>query len=195
MAHINFLGGLKREYHHLMVLVEDREEYEPAMVLIRPTLMGRSFWIPLSCMWKYLEPKSNRDVMRWDHQEFDQLARSIEYRLATTFGRVRQEAANDAAGIVFAEALNEGSGVLLTTAFSLFKACQLLELTIGQQTLVQLLMFIQDGLDQLKNMPPAEPEDKIQVGEGTVRIDGVAHHFPVETTASDLARDIQENEG
>lgn len=191
MAHIGFIGDVKREYHHVKVLTDGHEEYEPAMVLFRPQQLGKSFIIPLNSMWKYLEPDQNRNVMAWDLKEFDKMAQQVYMRrMITPAGTAaRRELDDDAAGIVFAEACNAGSGVLLCTAFSLYKACVILGLTVGQQTMAQLLMFIQDGLEELQRYKPAEAEDRREEGEAVIRIDGKTYHVPVETTATDLARD------
>lgn len=192
---INYLGGLTREFHDVKVLNDGHEDYEPAMFLIRPELMGRSFCIPLGSMWKYLEPEQNRDVQAWDLAEFDKLGHQIYLRRQIAIGQARKALDEDAAAMVFAEALNQGSGILLCTGFSLFKACQILELTVTQQTLCQLLMFIQDGLEELKNRKPAEREDRVEHGEAIIRIDGKTYHVPLESTATDFARSAAEAEG
>ena len=191
MAHFNFLGGLRREFHHVKTLADGHEDYEPCMVLMREACPGRSFMVPLSAMWKYLEPEANLDVMNWDRTEFDKLASRTYYRRMVAIGDARRQLDEDAAAIVFAESLNAGGGVMLCTGFSLFKACQVLELTVGQQTLIQLMLFIQDGLDELKAMKPAEEENKVETGEAIIRIEGKTYHVPIETTATDQARDNQ----
>lgn len=191
MGQINYLGDVKRQFHHVKVLTDGHEDYEPAMVLIREGNMGRSFVVPLSCMWKYLDPKDNHDVAGWDRIEFDRLAGRTYYWRMLAIGDARAQLTVESAAVVFAEALNAGSGILLCTGFSLYMACSLLGLSIGTPTLVQLLMFIQDGLEDLKAMPPAEAENKFEQGEAMIRIDGKTYHIPVETTATDQARDNQ----
>lgn len=191
MAHFNFLQDLRKEYHHVKVLTDGHEDYEPSMVLIRDSLPGRSFIIPQSAMWKYLEPESNEDVAAWDRLEFDKLAHQIYLRRMVSIGEARRQLDEDAAAVVFAESLHDGSGVMLCTAFSLFKACQILGLTVGTNTLCQLMLFIQDGLDELKDMKPAEQENKVEEGEAIIRIDGKTYHVPVMTSETDIARDSQ----
>ena len=193
MAHLNFLSGIKRRFDHVKVLQEDgHEDYEPTMILYREGAMGRSFMIPLNCMWKYLEPKSNLDARMWDQEEFDKMAGSIFFRRQVCFSpQSREQNTIESAAVVYAEKMHENTGVMLSTAFSLFMACHVLNLTAGSQTMAQLLMFIQDGLEDLKNMPPAEAENKIEEGEVIIRIDGKTFHVPLETTATDLARDNQ----
>ncbi len=191
MAHLNALGGLRKEFHHVKTLTgEGHEDYEPAMVLIRDDRPGRSFMVPLSAMWKYMEPKANKDVMEWDRKQFDELATKIYWRRKLSIGHALQQANEDAAAIVFAESLSAGSGVLLCTGFSLFKACQLLDITVSSQALVQLMLFIQDGLDDLKAMKPAEAENKREIGEAIIRIDGKTYHVPAEMTETDQAQDV-----
>ena len=189
MAHLNQLGGLRREYHHLKVLRDGHEDYEPSMVLMTDAAMGRSFVIPLDSMWKYLDPKDNRDMMLWDQNEFDKMAQTVYFRRQITFGAARRQLDEDAAAIVFAEQLNLASGILLCTGFSLFKACTVLGMTVSQQSLVQLMMFIQDGLDDLKAMKPAEAENTVEEGEAIIRIEGKTYHVPVMTSETDIARE------
>ena len=194
MAHFDHLGETFREYHHVKVLTDGHEDYEPSMVLMNPAAMGHSFVVPLSCMWKYIDPKDNRDLQEWDMVEFDKLGKSIYFRRMVTFGPARYQLDEDAAAMVMAESLNSSTGILLCTAFSLFKACRLLGLTVSAQSMSQLLMFIQDGLDGLKAMPPAERENKVEHGEAIIRINGKTIHVPLETTATDIARAYTETE-
>ena len=193
MAHLNHLSGLKRRFDHIKVMTDaGHEDYEPTMVLYREGAMGRSFMVPLNCMWKYMEPKANKDMVAWDVQEYNDLVQTTAFKRKVSIGADHQQAVEDAAGCVFAYEANKRTGILLCTAFSLFKACKVLDITASQQSLVQLLLFIQDGLDDLQKMPPAEPEDKIEEGEVVITIDGQKHHMPLETTLTDLAREGME---
>jgi hypothetical protein len=131
-------------------------------------------------------------VRDWDVHEYNKLVEMIKFRRMITIGGARRQLDEDGAATVFAYELNKRSGVMLCTGFSLFKACQVLELTVGQQTLVQLMLFIQDGLDELMKMPPAEAENKVEEGEMLIRINGKSYHMPVETSETDLARDNHE---
>jgi hypothetical protein len=193
MAHLNWLSSLKRRFDHVKVLQDDgHEDYEPTMVLCREGAMGRSFMVPLGSMWKYLEPKSNADMIVWDRREFDKMAQSIFFSRQVCFdAQKRAQNTIESAAVVYAEQMHENSGVLLCTAFSLFMACHVLNLTADGRTMAQLMLFIQDGLDELKNMPPAEPENKIEEGEVLIRIDGKTFHVPFETCATDIARENQ----
>ena len=79
MAHLNHLSGLKRRFDHIKVMTDaGHEDYEPTMVLYREGAMGRSFMVPLNCMWKYMEPKANLDARMWDQEKFDELAGKLE---------------------------------------------------------------------------------------------------------------------
>ena len=194
MAHLNHLSGLKRRFDHIKVMTDaGHEDYEPTMVLYREGAMGRSFMVPLNCMWKYMEPKSNLDARMWDQEKFDELAGGIFFRRQVCFTKEAREQNNiESAAVVYAEKMHENTGVMLCTAFSLFMACHVLNLTADGRTMAQVLLFIQDGLDDLQKMPPAEPEDKVEEGEVVITIDGQKHHMPLETTLTDLAREGME---
>ena len=144
-------------------------------------------------MWKYIEPKSNDNVRDWDIREYNEQVKRIGFRLQILIGDRLIQAREDAAGWVFAYGLNKHTGILLCTGFSLFKACTILGMTVSQQSLIQIMMFIQDGLDELKNMAPADPEDKREIGEAVYRVDGKTFYAPVELTATDVARDAMAN--
>lgn len=57
---INYLGGLKRECHHIKV-AGDGGGYEPTLVLFVEGRFGRSAMIPLSAMFKYDEPETDQE--------------------------------------------------------------------------------------------------------------------------------------
>jgi len=57
-------------------------------------------------------------------------------------------------------------GFLLCTAWNLAKIMQMMEITPNPQAAAQLLLWIQDGLDTLKNMPPCPEDDVVGVGGG-----------------------------
>lgn len=185
MAFVNHLGDVKREYHHVKCVVGNGEErYEPAMVLLKENLMGRSFMIPLPSLWKYLDPKDNIDARAYDAHEFDKMAEKIYFKRQM---RVEPMAtAMDCAAIVIAEQMNEDCGLMLCTAYSLVKCCQLLEISVNNQSLAQLLMFIQDGLDQLKAMPMHERENVAECGEAIITVNGEKFHREISLSESEL---------
>ena len=185
MAQLNFIGGLKKEFHHVKAINGSGEEkYEPAMFLLRDELLGKSFCIPLSCLWKYLDPKDNLDMRQMDALEFDKMCNKVFWKRKITMDPA--ETSEDCAAIIIAEQVNENSGILLCTAYSLAKCCQLLGFTVCSQTLAQLLMFIQDGLDQLKNMPMAEAENAVDRGEVTIEVNGKKYHHDLTLSESDI---------
>lgn len=182
---INYIGDIRREYHHIKAISgSGEEEYEPAMMIFRESAVGRSFWVPMSCLWKYLEPHANKDMVLTDQRDFNELARKIYHR--HRYGIRSQQSSEDAAAVVMAESINASTGIMLCTAFSLVKCCQLLDITVCGPALVQLLMFIQDGLDDLKNMPEAEPEERVAIGEVAVKINGKTVHQELTLSESDL---------
>jgi hypothetical protein len=187
MAHINHLGDLKRELHHIKTIDGDefngRPKYEPCMVLLKNSLMGRSFMIPLSAMWKYIEPKDNRDARMMDRQDFDLLAAPVLFKK-----RMRLPAAqwaDDAAAIMMAEDMNIKSGFLLCTAYNLVKCCQMLNITVSGPALSQLLMFIQDGLTGLRTMRLPQAESKQEIGELTINLNDKISHVPLALTETE----------
>lgn len=181
---INYLGGLRREFHHVKAIRDGQEEYEPAMVLLREERKGRAFMIPLSCLWKYMEPRDNEDARALDHAEFDKMARTVYFKRQVSLSPATTS--EDAAAIILAERFNDDSGLMLCTGFGLVKCCQILDITVCSQSMAQLLMFIQDGLDQLKNMPDHEAEESMSVGEAVISINGKQVHKEVVLTETDL---------
>ena len=186
---INFLGGIKREMHHVKQVRDGQDRYEPAMFIIREELKGRSFIVPLSCLWKYLDPKDNVSMRQLDAIEFDRLANKIYQQrmfMSGVRGETSKQLAEDAAAIILAEQFNENTGIMLCTGFSLVKCCQILDITVSGQSLGQLLMFIQDGLDDLKNMPNAEEENTVEQGEVCITVNGKKYHHDLSVSESDL---------
>jgi hypothetical protein len=57
---------------------------------------------------------------------------------------------------------------MLCTSYNLAKCMQMFEIVPLPQAASQLLLWIQDGLDQLKDMPDAEPDKKMAMGDVTV---------------------------
>jgi hypothetical protein len=177
MSHINLLGGLKKEFHHIKKQTnESGGDYEPAMVILKHELKGRSFIIPLEAMWKYIDPSDNRDeaLLSSDRMEFAKIKAGaiwdLEHPLMPAH---RDKAAAGLACCMFAEAFAKGMGFLLCTSWNLAKIMQMMEIPPSPQAAAQLLLWIQDGLDTLKNMPPC-PEDEIvgTAGEVTLFADG-----------------------
>ena len=66
MSFINYLGGLKKEYHHIKTNAEENPGYEPAMVILHPGKKGKSFIIPIDCFWKYVNPMDILDALPMD---------------------------------------------------------------------------------------------------------------------------------
>uniref|UniRef100_A0A6M3KZW5 Uncharacterized protein n=1 Tax=viral metagenome TaxID=1070528 RepID=A0A6M3KZW5_9ZZZZ len=154
---IKYIGGINRTYDYVMVADDGGdEEYVPAMVITRDRCKGRSFIITLNALWKYDEPINNRNqaVVIADQNEFYELMKKIEGRelLAVTPGQ-KVRAGMDHICVEFAWLLNAKYGFLLCTAYNLFKCMQILDISPVPQAAAQLLMWIQDGLDKLKDMP------------------------------------------
>ena len=69
---------------------------------------------------------------------------------------------------------------------SLVTCLQLFGIDPQPQAAIQLLLWIQDGLGDLKDMKDAVPEDKVIAGEVKVTIDGQTITKDVELTETDL---------
>ena len=193
MSQVNYLGGLKKEYHHIKVPKEGGEAYEPAMVILKEKLKGRSFIIPFYAFWKYVDPKMNQDVFAEDRREFLLMVKRAEFRKSMAASPGEMFGANvDLACCIVAEAFSRGTGILLTVSWNLAKILQMMEITPCPQAAAQLLLWIQDGLDTLKNMPPAPEDDLVgTAGEMTLFADGEKMGTRVlEITETDLAETV-----
>lgn len=170
---IRWIDGLTKEYHHVKVAKgDDTTGYEPAMVIMDHRHQGKSFIITLGAMYKYLDPMMNRDelLLGNDREDFEELkeAALLRKRLAVSWME-QNRAAADLACCLVAEAFSKGMKMLLCTAWNLAKCMQMFNIPVSPQSAAQLLMWIQDGLDDLKNMPPAPlPEDTFIAGEMTL---------------------------
>jgi len=171
---IRHIGGLNRSYDYAMVKGADNEdEYQAAMVITRETAPGRSFWITRDAIWKYIEPKDNMEdnTITSDRMEFQQLMDRNQFARKTAVTPMQQQiVVGEAACIVFAMALNQHSDIMLCTGYNLAKVMQMFDITPVPESAAQLLMWIQDGLDHLKNMPddPPAKDDMITMGEVTI---------------------------
>jgi hypothetical protein len=200
---INYLGGLKREFHHIAKSNTDPVEYEPAMVILNESRARRSFHVPQQAMWKYLDPKDNTEAAAIDEDDFEELLKAtfskgemIKYRrrLNPDDPSLRQDVMEFAItmqAVRFAIQVKRGDErILLCTYFNLAICLQLMEITLCGEAAAQLLMFIQDGLDELKNMEPYFEEPGEVVGEVTM-YDGSTKigHKEVRVTDSQLLTD------
>jgi|GEM_PF-2856078 hypothetical protein len=179
------LGGLSREYHHIADRNKVPVVYEPTMVILNERMKGRSFHIPQEAMWKYIEPKDNQDAIDADQRDFNEIIKAINERFINL--RVRKkitpksnalawdeigletwqlQIAMRAADFAMKSAMR--NKMLLCLVFNLSLCLQIFEITVSGDSMAQLLMFIQDGLDELKNMAPLEPEKGQVAGEATM---------------------------
>lgn len=167
-----FIGNLSREIHHIKVLDSESEEYEPTLVIMDYLHPGYSFQIPLSAMWKYLDPMDNNEpaTRKADEEEFNKLMSSLNFKMTIAVGESqRRECMSDIACVAVAQALARQMNFLFCTSWNLAKIMQMYNITPNPQNAAQLLMWIQDGLDDLKNAPPAPlPEDTFIGGEATI---------------------------
>jgi hypothetical protein len=167
MSYTNYIGGIRKEYHHIKKHGDD-EGYEPAMVITRDRIKGHSFIIPLSALWKYVDPKDNNDPKTrfQDETDFQEVRDRALWRcrMAVT-DKARWIAAGEINAVIFGQALNAGTGIMLCTSYNLAKCMQLLDIIPSAPAAAQLLLWIQDGLDKLRSMPEAPPDHKTVAGE------------------------------
>lgn len=194
---INYIGGLKRSFDYAKIPGSDNQEgYQAAMVILRHNSPGKSFWITRDALWKYIEPKDNWDekTIAADMEDFNKIVSNNMFarKIAVTFTQKGKAAAN-AACISFAVTLNKTTGIMLCTGYNLGKCMQMFNITPCPEAAAQLLLWIQDGLDQLKNMPDAPEEDKLIAGEVTLFDGGTKIGTKdIEVTESELT--VESNE-
>jgi len=201
MAHLNYLGGLHKEFGHVKVMGDEDAHYEPAIYIINetaPRFKDQSFIIPLSCMWKYCEPWWTMSADEMDMQEMIETTKQVltekHIILAGFGGLITQEKMHDVnvklAALAFSYALNKSNHILRQTGFSLAICMQMFDIEPTPQAAAQLLLFIQDGLDQLKNMPLHIPEKEWVIGEAKLSDGGVPiGKQPMTLSESDLYAD------
>lgn len=212
--HYNYLGGLRRELHHIKVREDEDGGYEPSLVIISDRFQtkridgkgailqpGRAFVIPLSAMWKYMDPlhyKGDEKTSQADWTEFNQIAYKAKM-LAEGKGEsglvcfvpsdkeIKEGYANVLA-CQFAYSFHKGTSVKLCTGFNLAKCLQMFEIELVPQAAAQLLLWIQSRLDDLKNMPEwSEPENEKVIGEAIMKIGDNTISRDVTVTDTDLA--------
>ncbi|MDD5523677.1 MAG: hypothetical protein PHV90_00405 [Smithella sp.] len=191
---INYIGDLKRRFDHIKVLGNDEiEEYKPAMIIYKENMPGISFCILTDAIWKYVDPKDNLDrpTMEADVREFNQvlMKNQAAQKLSKTVqlsDLIKARIVEDALCISFAIALNRGTRIMLCTGYNLAKCLHIFGIDPQIQAAIQLLLWIQTGLDQLKDMPEALAENKVVAGEVTMMIDGHKVTKDIELNETDL---------
>jgi hypothetical protein len=167
MSHVNWLGGLHKEIHHIKLLKDGSETYEPAMVILCHERKGRSFAITLEAMWKYIDPMDNDDPVTraMDREDFGKIASKAQMRRQLSLGKYSE----DLTCCALADALARSMGLLYCTSFNLAKCLTMFGITVSTQTAAQLLLWIQNELDDLRKFPEHPQDDTVGVaGEVTV---------------------------
>lgn len=174
---INYIGGLKRSFDHVKVQGAEHEEgYQAAMVIVRHNSPGKSFMITRDAIWKYIEPKDNWEdkTIAADMVDFQKVVDRNRFAQKTAVTYLQKgKALADTACVTFAVALNKSVGFMLCTGYNLAKCMQMFSISPLPEAAAQLLMWIQDGLDELKNMPDAPPDKEIVAGEVSLFNGGV----------------------
>ena len=183
MSHIRYLNGIKKELHHIKQGGDDGG-YEPTLVILHSNKPGRSFMIPINAMWKYVDPhkyKGEEGTKDADSEDFNRIVVKAR-EVLTGRGRIvcwqpskadKHKAIQDLAVCQLAWSFSRGTSILLCTSFNLFKCMQMFDIEPKPQAAAQLLLWIQDALDELKNMPECPEKDaQLVAGEATVFVDG-----------------------
>ncbi len=187
------LTGLTREIHDVMVMGREDEEFEPTLVILDYRKQGRSFSIPLQAGWKYMDPRAYLDQPKVDKLDADEWAKLKEnLKLKLKFSPDKYElmkASQDGLIVALAETLSRRMQLMKCVTWNLLKCLQIFEINPSPQSVSQLLFFIQDGLDDLKNHMSPVNEDSVIAGEVTIFEAGrqIAQK-PLEITESDLLR-------
>lgn len=188
MSHINYVSGLTRIIGHVKVVGSDSPyDYEPAMYIIREDaarFMGMSYIIALSAMHKYVNPflqHNHPKMIASDEQQWKETEEAIinNHYSILSLRRVgiamKEEIDRDIknrAAMGFALALHKHSRILLITAYNIATLMQAFEITPCPQAAAQMLLFIEDGLDDLKNAPLPIPEKMMNAGGFEIKVDG-----------------------
>ena len=177
---IRYISDLKRRYDHIKIVNDEVEEYQPAMIIYKPDMLGISFAITIDAIWKYIEPRDNMEpeTIRLDVEEFNKiLLRNQKAQIAVKRGEkasdiVKARIVEDGLCISFALALNKTLMIMYCTGYNLAKCLHIFGIDPQPQAAIQLLLWIQDGLGDLKDMKDALPENTGAAGEVTLFIDG-----------------------
>ena len=82
--------------------------------------------------------------------------------------KLRIQATKDLDACAFATALWNTDKILSSVGWNLFKIMTMFDIEVSPPAAAQILLFIQDGLDDLRNMPEAPPEKQLVGGEVSV---------------------------
>lgn len=173
MAHIKSVNGLRREVHHVKVVgADDKPTYEPTIVLFTHNRMERSFIIPLSALWKYIEPHNNQDEATAiaDREDFAAEIQRANFarRLAVSPQHLAQASA-DLADCAIGECLAVSMGMLRCTMYRVAKIMRMFDIESNPANAYDIVTLIQDGLDELREFPEhPNNETHGQCGEVTL---------------------------
>lgn len=188
MPFFNYLGGLRREIHHIKLMKDGSESYEPAMVILCHERKGFSFIITLDAMWKYIDPSDNREpaTIAADAVDFDGIIERSNLRMRLAVGGGQQlQALEDMKCIEKAAALSQSMEILRCTSYNLAKCLQHFGITICRASAAQLLLWIQNGLDDLRSFPEHPNADTHGVMGEVVLFEGGRRVATKEMTVED----------
>ncbi len=170
------VAGLCKVIGHVKVAGEG-DLYEPALYIFNETaarFRGKSFIVALSAMWKYVQPflhRSDPKLIEKDFQKFEAtsekvqaLRRRLSFGLELVTPQKVQEANRDMEALIFADALYRSNRILYMTGYNLAHLMQMFEIPPNPQAACQLLLFIENSLEALKNAKPVDPETQFTAG-------------------------------
>jgi hypothetical protein len=180
---LTYLNGISKVIGHVNVAGSDKD-YEPALYIINEhssRFQGTSFIIALSAMHKYVNPflqYTDPKLITMDAIRFTELKEELlndRMQLGKGVGILTRDrifkSNADLACLMFAEVLCKTNNILLVTGYNLAKCMQMFDIQPVPQAACQLLLFIEDSLDDLKNAPMAIPDNKYLAG-GMALYDG-----------------------
>lgn len=173
---INYIRELKRSVHDIKIAGDDHGGYKPHVVIINPRILRTSVMIPEDVFWKYIDPKDNRDVRELDERYFNEAVAALESKITlmkfaggAMTAEERKNLEMEIKAVTFAQVITKHSEFLRSTAYSIAIYLQVLDVPFCDQAAFQLFNFIQDGIEEMKNRKPVEPDDVLgYAGEVTV---------------------------
>jgi hypothetical protein len=153
-----------------MTNADESETYEPTMVIRHDNKLGRSFMITLSAFWKYISPEDNFVALKADTMDFEDKVRKTQAALKFCLvgSPAREQAKDDMVDLTLAIALHEATSILPCVCFNLSKCLRMFDIEVRPEAAIQLHLWIQDGIEELKNMPELPPEKELNAGDVTL---------------------------
>ena len=169
-------SSIRREYHHLKLPFENEEEngYQPCMLIVDKKTEAYPLVIRQSQMWTFCDPARNYDALKQSEDDFSRFVNGALAHMEQTVGIIpepssRVRAKEDIAEANMAAEIAGRNKIMPMVTLNLVRALIKFGIVVCGDSVVQLFNFIQNGLDDLKDMPPAPyAEDTYRAGEVTL---------------------------